>query len=101
MHIQNRAGQQFGHYKLIRLIGKGGFAEVYLAEHIHLRVRCALKILIGANLKDDQREEFKAEARTIANLQRLSTHIVQISDFGIEPDPEGKHNGIPYFVMEY
>ncbi len=38
-------GRQFGSYRLIRLLGEGGFAEVYLGEHIHLGTYAAVKIL--------------------------------------------------------
>ncbi len=38
-------GQQFGTYRLIRLLGEGAFAEVYLGEHIHLGIYTAVKVL--------------------------------------------------------
>ena len=38
-------GQQLGNYYLTRLLGRGGFADVYLAEHIHLHTQAAIKIL--------------------------------------------------------
>ncbi len=102
VQTQHRVGQQFGNYRLTKLIGHGGYAEVYLATHIHLDNRQhAIKILTGTNLKDEQRASFLAEARTVANLQHLSPHIVQIQDFGIQTSGNAAEDGIPYLVMEY
>ncbi len=38
-------GQQLGNYRLIRLLGQGGFADVYLGKHIYLDTPAAVKIL--------------------------------------------------------
>ena len=43
--MMDRTGQQLGNYRLTRLLGKGGFAEVYLGEHVVLRTMVAIKIL--------------------------------------------------------
>src|SRR5258708_2489401 len=89
--MPDRVGQQLGNYRLIRLLGEGGFAEVYLGEHIHLGTEAAIKIL-SARLSSDEIEQFRNEARTIARLKH--PHIIRILDFGVD-------NGTPFLVMDY
>ena len=43
--MADRMGQQFGNYRLIRLLGRGGFAEVYLGQHMRLNMQAAIKVL--------------------------------------------------------
>ncbi len=43
--MADRVGQQLGNYRLTRLIGQGGFGEVYLGEHVYLRTQAAIKVL--------------------------------------------------------
>ncbi len=89
--MANRAGQQLGNYRLIRLIGKGGFAEVYLGEHVFLNTPVAVKVL-HAQLSREDMEKFLREARTIARL--VHPHIVRVTDFGVEGDT-------PFLIMDY
>ena len=42
--MTERLGQQLGNYRLIRLLGEGGFAEVYLGEHVYLKTQAAVKV---------------------------------------------------------
>src|SRR5579864_8412192 len=87
----DRRGQRLGNYQLIRLLGEGGFAEVYLGEHIHLDSHAAIKVL-NSQLSSEEREKFRMEARTLVRL--VHPHIVRVLDFGIE----GK---TPFLVMDY
>jgi serine/threonine protein kinase len=87
----DRVGQQLGNYRLSRLIGQGGFAEIYLGEHIHLNTQAAIKIL-QVRLTGSSLEQFRDEARTIASL--VHPNIVRVLDFGVEDD-------IPFLVMDY
>ncbi|MGZ3618283.1 MAG: serine/threonine protein kinase [Ktedonobacteraceae bacterium] len=84
-------GQRIGNYRLIKLLGRGGFAEVYLAEHIHLNTQAAVKLL-STQLANEDITLFRNEARMIAGL--LHPHIVRVLDFGVE-------NSVPYLVMDY
>ncbi|HJT57760.1 MAG TPA: serine/threonine-protein kinase [Ktedonobacteraceae bacterium] len=82
-----------GKYRIIRIIGKGGFAAVYLCQHIYLKTQAAIKVLrVGYALTEEELNKFLTEARTIAGLSH--PHIVRILDFDVE-------KGIPYLVMEY
>src|SRR6266852_5376304 len=89
--MTDRVGQQLGNYRLIRLLGEGGFAEVYLGEHIHLGTQAAIKVL-HTQLTSDDVDKFRTEARTIARL--IHPRIVGVLDFGVE----GK---APFLVMDY
>jgi serine/threonine protein kinase len=84
-------GKQFGHYRLLRLLGAGNFAAVYLGEHRYLEVPAAIKVL-HVRMESDTHDIFLREARTIARLRH--PHIVRVLDFGVEEQ-------IPYLVMEY
>ncbi len=84
-------GHQLGNYRLIRLLGHGGFADVYLGEHIHLNTLAAIKVL-DARLTADEITQFRNEARTIARLEH--PHIVRVLDFGVE-------DRLPFLVMSY
>ncbi len=89
--MPDRVGQQLGNYRLVRLLGEGGFAEVYLGEHIHLGTEAAIKVLT-AKLTTDEIEQFRNEARTIARLKH--PHIIRVLDFGVD-------NGTPFLVLDY
>jgi serine/threonine protein kinase len=49
-------GATIGGYVLRRLLGSGGFASVYLGEHVSLRRRAAIKVLMRANDPDALRK---------------------------------------------
>jgi len=65
--VRDYIGQRMGNYTLTRLLGRGGFAEVYLGEHRYLGSKAAIKVL---NLQADQRMQkiIAEEARTSARL---------------------------------
>ncbi|GHO42362.1 serine/threonine protein kinase [Ktedonospora formicarum] len=84
-------GKLLGNYRLIRLLGRGSSAMVYLGEHQHLRVQAAIKVLHTHLLKSEI-QRFEAEARTIAQLEH--PNIVRVLEGGVEGD-------VPYLVMEY
>jgi eukaryotic-like serine/threonine-protein kinase len=87
----DRVGRQVGNYRLISLLGQGGFAEVYLGEHIYLRSKAAIKLL-NTQLSDKNKEHFLEEARFLVNL--IHPHIVRVLDFGLEGET-------PFLVLDY
>ncbi len=91
MKMPERVGQQLGNYHLIKLLGHGGFADVYLGEHIYLKTQAAIKVL-KMELDNDERNNFLNEARTIAHL--VHPHIIRVLDFGAD-------GYTPFLVMDY
>lgn len=85
-----RIGQQLGNYRLMRLLGVGGFAEVYLGQHVHLETPAAIKVL-RTSIDSGDVKRFYTEARTIARL--MHQHILCILDLGVE-------DGLPHLVMD-
>jgi serine/threonine protein kinase len=86
-----REGQQLGNYRLSRLLGQGGFADVYLSEHVYLGTFAAIKVL-QVHLGNEEMQNFLDEARIVAHL--MHPHIVRVFDFGVE-------GNTPFLVMEY
>lgn len=85
------AGQHFGSYELVRLLGSGGMAEVYLARDRALDREVAVKVLLD-ELKDEKEfvRRFRDEERRVARLDH--PHIIPIYT-------AGEHNGRLYMVM--
>ena len=87
----DRVGQQLGNYRLLRLLGEGGQASVYLGEHIYLKSHAAIKIR-HAVLNEEEQTIFLQEAQTLVRLTH--PHIVRVLDFALQ-------DGLPFLVMEY
>src|SRR5262245_26084413 len=88
-------GQLIGdRYKIIRKIGEGGMGEVYVAEHIHIEKRVALKLLRAEVLSNQEAvQRFRQEARSASSIGH--ENIISIDDFGTLPD------GRVYMAMEF
>src|SRR5919204_2406492 len=82
-----------GRYRVIRKLGTGGMANVYLAEDQELGRRVAIKMLDDRHAQDDQFvERFRREAKNAAGLSH--PNIVSIYD-------RGEAEGTYYIAMEY
>ena len=82
-----------GRYRIMRKLGSGGMADVYLAEDEELGRRVAIKILNDKYAPDDQFvERFRREAKNAAGLSH--PNIVSIYD-------RGEAEGTYYIAMEY
>lgn len=90
---ENYVGKSIGNYRIVTLVGSGGFGSVYRGEHAILKERdVAIKILHTHLSSLEERTRFLEEARLLEHIQHL--YILQIFDAGID-------TGLPYLVTEY
>jgi predicted ATPase/DNA-binding CsgD family transcriptional regulator/tRNA A-37 threonylcarbamoyl transferase component Bud32 len=89
--MADRVGQQLGNYLLVALLGQGGYAEVYLGQHVRFKQQAAIKVL-HAYLSEQEAQHFQQEAETIATLAHPG--IIRVLDFDVKAS-------VPYLVMDY
>ncbi len=89
----DKLGTRLGPYELLALLGEGGMAQVFLAEHTIMGRLVAIKQLAPALARyPDAQALFLREARIAASIRH--PNIVDVYDFGCDLD------GRPYYVME-
>jgi eukaryotic-like serine/threonine-protein kinase len=98
LRLQNASGDLVGaivadRYHVLRKLGEGGMGQVYLAEHVKMGRKSALKVMNPAMVKDaDAISRFNREA---ANASRINhPHVADVYDFGETSD------GMIYLAME-
>jgi predicted Ser/Thr protein kinase len=93
MSSPTRIGTTVAGYRLEKLLGRGGMSVVYLAEHVRLGRKVALKLLSAALSEDESfRERFERESRRAAEIDH--PNIVPIYDAG---DADGQF----FIAMRY
>ena len=81
-------------YHIVRRIGEGGMGQVYLAEHVKMRRRSAVKVLHQGMVNDpDAIARFNREASNASQIQH--PNVAAIYDFGETDD------GLIYLAMEF
>lgn len=82
-----------GKYRLESLLGKGGMSKVYLAEHVLMRRRCALKVLPPQRVDDSSYlGRFHREAQAVAQLD----HVNIVRAYDVDQEDE-----VHFLAMEY
>lgn len=79
-----KPGEQIGHFRIERELGKGGFGSVYSAFDLQLQRRVAIKVPRMLEMKKWQAEVFVREARTAAQLR--DSNIVAVHEVGRDGD---------------
>ncbi len=81
-------------YEYVRLLGMGGFADVFLYRQLMPRRPVAVKVLLASSLDDTTRSRFRTEADLMATL---SHHPSIVTVFQADVAADGR----PFLVMEY
>ena len=87
-------GPSFGHYQIVRELGRGGMSIVYEANDLTLQRRVAIKLLQARSGDDSNLGRFLREANAIAAIQH--PNVVTIHEFNTERD-----SLTPYLIMEF
>lgn len=91
--LREAVAQEYGNYRLVKVLGSGGFGQVWLAHHRLLKREAALKIVNQQGGDAAQRlDRFLREAEALSRLQ--SPHTIRLFDYGQSED------GRLYYVME-
>ncbi len=92
--VDSMVGRRVGVWKMVRMIGRGGMGEVYLADRADgtFNQRGAVKI-VRAEMLESSTERFKRERQTLARLDH--PNIARLVDGGLSDE------GWPYLAMEY
>ena len=93
--IDRHAGERLGNYELMRPLGAGGMAEVWLARRADgaFERQVALKIPHLRGMPAETAERFARECRILATLE--TPNIARLYDAGVDS------TGVPYIAMEY
>lgn len=81
-----------GRYRILSALGEGGMGRIFLAEHLTLGRKVALKVLVAEMAGNAAIEKrFDREAKTLSALHH--PNIVAVNDYGVDGDT-------PFIVME-
>jgi len=91
-------------YRIEHLVGEGGFAVVYLAEHTIWKQPVAVKLFSGLSqapgeCRDELLQQFFQEGALLTELSSQTAGIVQARDVGAYTTPAGQW--LPYMVLEW
>ncbi len=90
--------KMLGRYRMLRLLGRGGMGEVWLAEDVQLRRQVAVKLLPAVFASDDTYlQDFEREAQAAAALEH--PHILPVHDFGQQKMAEDEV--VTYLIVPY
>jgi eukaryotic-like serine/threonine-protein kinase len=90
--MREAASRYLGRYEVLEYLGSGGMSDVYVALHMGLRKKVALKVLRSTLRQDDDAiERFLREGECAARVSH--PNVVGVHDVGVE-------EGVPYLVME-
>ncbi len=94
-HIRSRPspGDSIGGYCITETLGWGGGTLVYRAEHVSSGAECVIKLL-SKHMTDDWsgQQRFTREIKVMQRLQH--PNLIPVLD-------DGRHEGCPYYVMEF